>query len=97
MKTTIVYHSVRQPFTEFDEQGDVVKQGSFMLREKTEEIIEQDNETVVFLDDGSKGVANCHPDDIQRSGTGRKIAYLRAKLEYTKNELKQAIKETHRG
>jgi hypothetical protein len=95
MKTTIVYHAVRQPFTEYDEQGDVIKRGAFMLPEKTERIIEQDNATIVFLDDGSKGVAKCHPDDVQRVGTGRNIAYLRAKLEYTKNQLKKAIKATH--
>jgi len=96
MKTTIVYHAVRQPFTEYNsETGEVIKQGSFMIPEKTEKIIEQDNATVVFLDDGSKGVAKCHPHDIPSKGTGRKIAYLRARIFHDIAEMKNAIKATH--
>lgn len=97
MKSTIVYHPVYQKFTEYDEYGEIVKSGSFKIEERKETIIEQGHATVVFLDDGSKGVSLCHPSDNFSSSTGRKLAYLRAKIISVEKQIKEAIRSTHKN
>lgn len=96
MKKTIVYSAGYQNFYEYDESGNLIKQGSFKIPEKHEIIIENDKATIVFLDDNSKGVALCHPSDIQNETVGIKLAYLRAKIESLQKEIKIIIKSTHK-
>jgi len=96
MKSTVVYHPVYQKFTEYDEAGNITKEGSFKIQERQEVILESDHATIVFLDNGSaKGVSLCHPNDNFDVTTGRKLAYLRAKIVSLSNEIKKVLKETH--
>ncbi len=94
MKTTIIYHQVYQKFTELDEQGNIVKEGSFRIPERVEKVLENDHATIVFLSDGSKGVALCHPNDVWNMSFGRKLSYLRAKLISIQKEIKEVIKSS---
>jgi len=94
----IIYHSVIQRFTEFDEDGNIVKEDAFRVPSWTQDIIENDKATVVFLEDGSKGVAKVHPADmmIARTGFGRKLAFLRAKKDSIAKEIKAMLKLSHK-
>ena len=96
MKKTIVYSAGYQNFYEYDEDGNIIKQGSFRIPEKHEVVIENEKATVVFLDDGSKGVALCHPSDIKNETIGIKLAYLRAKIVSLQKEIKTILKSTHK-
>lgn len=94
-KTTVVYHQVYQNFTEMDEEGNILKEGSFKIPDRVETIIENEKATILFLNDGSKGVSLCHPNDRFNLTTGRKLAYLRAKIVSLGKEIKQVLKDTH--
>lgn len=94
-KSTIIYHDIYQKFTEFDSNGNIIKEGSFKIPEWSETIHENDRVTIIFLDDGSKGVAKLNPADSQNIITGRKIAYARARIAFYIRELKEAIRATH--
>lgn len=96
MKSTVVYHPVYQKFTEYDEKGNITKEGSFKIPERQEVVLENDHATIVFLDNGSsKGVSLCHPMDDFNATTGRKLAYLRAKIVSLSKEIRKILKETH--
>lgn len=96
MKKQIVYHPVYQKFSEYDENGNLVKTGSFKIPQRIQKLIENDKATIVFLDDGSKGVSLVHPMDSKNETFGRKLAYLRAKLVSIQKEIKELIKLSHR-
>lgn len=46
---------------------------------------------IVFLEDGSKGVAKCHPDDTFDANKGYKLAHARAKM----NQLEKDFRHYH--
>lgn len=93
--TTIVYKKVYQEFIEYNEDGVILKTGSFKIPERVETILENDHATVVFLNDNSKGVSLCHPADTINPSVGRRLAYLRAKLVSIQSEIKQILKSTY--
>ena len=95
-KSTIIYHQVYQKFTEYDEQGNIVKEGSFRIPEWRQNILVNGPATIIWLEDGSKGVSQCHPNDNPKESTGRKLAYLRAKVISLGKEIKQVLKDTHK-
>jgi len=89
------YGRTRQSFSQqIVEDGEVVnvKTDSFMIPEKKQRIITSGNAVIVFLDDGSKGVAKCMEDDYYDQTKGIKIAYLRAKIKSMNKELKDLIR-----
>jgi hypothetical protein len=89
----ITYKATRRPFVEVSKTtGQVVKDTSFTLPELKEKVIYSDRVVIVFLDDGSKGVAKCHPNDEYNPTTGVKIAYTRAKIKSMQKELKKLCK-----
>ena len=78
-----VYKTNYQEFwKEVYENGELIysDSGSFKKHSMKERIIFSNNATIVFLNDGSKGVSKCHPDDEYDKTTGIKIAYNRAKI-----------------
>lgn len=88
----IVYEEVYQPFVQqeiTDKKVESSKRDGFNLKQKSERIIFSDNATVVFLDDGTKGVSKCSPTDTYNETNGIKIAYLRAKIKALTKELKE--------
>lgn len=90
---TIKYHGTKQYFTEIDARTkEVIKDSSFRTTPKHEKIIHNENATIVILDDGSKGVAKCMPEDTYDKTTGIKIAYIRAKIKSLQKELKVLTK-----
>ena len=94
-KSTIVYGKVYQKFTEYDENGFIVKEGSFQIPEWKQEIMTNGPATIIWLEDGSKGVAICNECDNFKISTGRKLAYLRAKIASLMKEVEQTIKNTY--
>lgn len=87
-----VYKTTYQNFTkEIVVDGSIifVELGGFRRNEIKERIIFSDNVVIVFLDDGTKGVAKCHPDDNYDRTTGIRIAYNRAKIKSLQKQLKQ--------
>ena len=88
----ITYLKARQPFIEKNVTLGTSDHSSFMTREKKEKVIHNDNATIIILDDGSKGVAKCAPDDFYDKTKGIKIAYLRAKIKSLNKELRQLVK-----
>lgn len=90
---TIKYYGTKQYFTEIDGRTkEVIKDSSFRTTPKHEKVIHNENATIVILDDGSKGVARCCPEDTYDKVKGIKIAYLRAKIKSLNKELKQLVK-----
>ena len=89
----ITYHGTKQYFTEVDARTkDVLKDSSFRTSAKHEKIIQNNNATIVILEDGSKGVSKCLPTDAYNETKGIKIAYLRAKMKSLNKELKLLTK-----
>lgn len=88
----IVYQEVKQYFTETSNLSDFVKEDYFRIKEKNERVIYSKNATIVILDDGSKGVARCNPDDTYNKTIGIKIAYTRAKIKSLEKQLKKLVK-----
>lgn len=88
----ITYHQNRQYFTEFDPRSDNEKKSSFKIKEKKEKVIINGKATIVILDDGTKGIAKCCPDDTFNEITGIKIAFIRAKIKSLKKELETLTK-----
>lgn len=89
------YSKIYQPFEELtivDKEVVNRKVGSFGIAEKNQRIIFSGNATIVFLDDGTKGVAKCCPEDDFNETKGIKIAYLRAKIKSMQKELKGLTK-----
>lgn len=95
MKSTIVYGKVYQKFTEYDENGVIVKEDFFRIPEWKQEIMTNGPATIVWLEDGSKGVAVCNDCDNFKVSTGRKLAYLRAKIESLNKEIEETIAQTY--
>jgi len=90
---TIKYYGTKQYFVETDARtGEVIKDSSFKTRAKTERVIHNELATIVILDDGSKGVSKCIPEDEYDRTKGIKIAYIRAKIKSLHKELKTLIK-----
>jgi len=89
----ITYHGTKQYFTEVDARTkDVIKDSSFRTSAKHEKVIQNNNATIVILEDGSKGVSKCLPIDTYNETKGIKIAYIRAKIKSLNKELKELIK-----
>lgn len=89
------YNATYQSFSQQTiEDGEVVneKTDSFKIPEKKQRIITSQNAVIVFLDNGSKGVAKCMADDYYDQTKGIKIAYLRAKIKSMNKELKDLIR-----
>ncbi|RXZ78032.1 hypothetical protein EBB07_28660 [Paenibacillaceae bacterium] len=85
----IVYKEVRQHFTELSLSSGFLKQDYFRIPERKQKVIHTKDETIVLLDDGSKGVAKCSYKDKYNKLTGIKIAYIRAKIKSLEKELKE--------
>jgi hypothetical protein len=64
-----------------------VKTGSFKVSSKKEKVIFNKDQTIVILDDGSKGVAICSHKDTFDKITGLRIAYNRAKINSLQKEI----------
>lgn len=94
-KSTIIYHQVYQGFTEYDENGFIIKEGSFKIPAWKQEIMTNGPATIIWLEDGSKGVAICNECDDFKTSTGRKLAYLRAKIVSLTKEISETIKLTY--
>lgn len=79
---------------EIYENGQLIHEenGGFSRKEMKERIIFNGDATIVFLDDGTKGVSKCHPDDDYDKTLGIKIAYNRAKIKFLQKELKNLTK-----
>ena len=88
----LTYHGNKQYFTEVNRTSGDVKEDYFRTSDKKERVIHNENATVVILDDGSKGVAKCCPDEEYNKTKGIKIAYIRAKIKSLKKELKTLTK-----
>jgi len=88
----IKYYGTKQYFVETDARtGEIIKDSSFRIKPKSERIIHNDMATIVILDDGSKGVSKCMPEDEYNKIKGIKIAYLRAKIKSLHKELKTLL------
>ena len=94
-KSTIIYAQVYQKFTEYDENGIIVKEGSFRIPEWKQEIMTNGPATIIWLENGSKGVSVCNEIDNWKTSTGRKLAYLRAKIISLTKEIEETIKQTY--
>ncbi|MFC0903736.1 hypothetical protein ACFHWD_03410 [Clostridium sp. MT-14] len=88
----INYEKVYQPFVTIYKDSDEKKSDGFYIKSKSEKIIHSDNRTIVILNDGSKGIAKCNPDDEYNKTKGIKIAYIRAKIKSLNKELKNLVK-----
>jgi hypothetical protein len=78
-------------FTENNLTTGEICEKSFSVPEKIGKVIYNNNATIVILNDGSKGVAKCCPNDIFDKTIGIKIAYNRAKIKSLQKELKKII------
>jgi len=83
------YYKTYQKFIETDNDGNILKAGGFNLPERNSKVIHSGNATIVILDDGSKGIAKCDPDDKYDKTKGIKIAYNRAKIKSLTKEIKK--------
>lgn len=88
----ITYQGARQYFTEINQTTGDIKEDYFRINDKKERVIHNDNATIVILDDGSKGVAKCCPNEEYNKIKGIKIAYIRAKIKSLQKELKVLTK-----
>ena len=70
----------------------VTSKDAFMIPERNSKMIFSNNAVICILDDGSKGVSKCSPDDNYHETTGVKIAYTRAKIKSLQKELKKLTK-----
>lgn len=87
-----LYYSSNQRFISKDAEGNVIKDSSFKIPHRSQRLIFNQNATICILDDGSKGVSKCMPEDKYDEVKGIKIAYLRAKIKSINKELKQLCK-----
>lgn len=87
-----VYKEVRQYFVEKSNLKDEVKEDYFRIKERLEKVIHSGNRTIVILDDGTKGISKCSPEDEYNKLKGIKIAYTRAKIKSLQKELKRLCK-----
>lgn len=88
----INYERVYQPFVTNYKDSNENKRDGFYIKSKSERVIHSGNRTIVILNDGSKGMAKCSPDDEYDKTKGIKIAYIRAKIKSLNKELKNLIK-----
>lgn len=84
------YHSTKQVFTKTDKNGTTTN--SFIIPERKSKMIFSNNAVICILDDKSKGVSKCCPEDSYDKTKGIKIAYIRAKIKSLQKELKELIK-----
>jgi len=89
--TTFTYLEGIQYFTELNSATGKTALYSYDILEKTEKIIQSGNVTIVIMDDGTKGVSKCDPDDKYDAEEGIKIARARARIKALKKELKQLL------
>ena len=87
-----IYHGGRMTFTETDVKTQTQSNDSFIITPKKERVIHNGNATIVILDDGTKGVAKCNPEDKYDRVKGIKIAFNRAKIKLLQKELKSLTK-----
>jgi hypothetical protein len=85
----IIYKPTLQYFTETSSLTPYTKEDYFRIPERKQRIIHTKDETIVILDDGSRGVAKCSTRDEYNKLTGIKIAYIRAKIKSLEKELKE--------
>lgn len=85
---TIEYRGYYQEFIERDTITGEERIGRFYVPTRRGKLIRQDNATVVILDDGSKGVAQCCSKDKFSRKIGLKYAYNRALATSLINEVK---------
>jgi hypothetical protein len=88
-RKTIEYKGHLQEFTETNVFSGETNTNKFYVPTSRGEVIHQDSATVVFLQDGSKGVAKCGKDDTFSRKTGLKIAYNRALIQHLEKEIKE--------
>lgn len=86
------YSEMRQYFTETNLTTGDFKSDYFKIPAKSQRVIWSDKATIVILDDGTKGVARCCPEDKHNKLKGLKIAYLRARIKSMQKELKELTK-----
>jgi len=89
-----IYYENYQKFTrEIFKNGSFINEEtkSFKKKEIKEKIIFSNNVIIVILNDGTKGISKCHPNDEYNETKGIKIAYNRAKIKSLKKELKKMI------
>ncbi len=55
------------------------------------DLILNGNNTIVILNDGSKGIAKCLPSDKYDANKGMNIAFIKALIEHYENELEMLI------
>jgi len=89
----IIYHEIKQYFTENNRTNGMCKNDYFKINERSERVIHNDKATIVILDDGTKGVSKCDPADTYNKTKGIKIAYIRAKIKSLQKELKQLLNQ----
>lgn len=88
----IEYARVYQPFVTSYKDSNEEERGGFYIKSESERVIHSDNRTIVILNDGSKGIAKCNPDDEYDKTKGIKIAYVRAKIKSLNKELRNLVK-----
>lgn len=75
----VTYGKHKVPVTKVIDNEKTV-QDYFWVEAESARIIFSGNATIVILEDGSKGVAQCHENDQFNPRIGVKIAYNRAKI-----------------
>ena len=70
-----------------DGSGEIVSTGTITQSYENQKVIRNGNATIVILEDGSKGVALCKPEDKYSPEDGYEIAALRAEIECCKKKL----------
>lgn len=88
----ITYQPTRQYFTEVSSTGQE-KNDYFRIPERKQKVIHTKDETIVLLDDGSRGVSKYSTKDNYNKLTGIKIAYIRAKIKSLEKELKSLYEQ----
>lgn len=63
-----------------------------LVKESTHKAIYNNRTVIVILDDGSKGISKCSPDDEYNSLKGLEIANLRAYIKKAQKDLKKLLK-----
>jgi len=86
------YKRMRQSFDMVNLTTTKELSDSFWIPSRYERIIHSGNRTIVFLDDGTKGMAKCGENDTYNKQKGTEIAYRRAKIKSLQKELKKLTK-----
>lgn len=73
-------------------EGTTVDEHAIIPKKNNYKMIVNDKTVIIIFEDGSKGIAQCHPNDYFNLQLGHDIAYSRASIKHLESKIKHMCK-----